>query len=151
MTYTHLVHVAKAYRITADIVVSTLYFYQVYLFAYTGERLTFRVRVMAFAAMLRQVRVASNQVITLLLFLTYRLLKTVSRAVTCRFSRMVTCHFCRVIMCRFSLAVTCPWYILFQEVGWFDEKSNQVGTLTSRLANDASRIKGVSIIDGCPS
>ena len=68
MTYTHLVHVAKAYRITADIVVSTLYFYQVYLFAYTGERLTFRVRVMAFAAMLRQVRVASNQVITLLLF-----------------------------------------------------------------------------------
>ena len=86
MTYTHLVHVTKAYRITADIVVSTLYFYQVYLFAYTGERLTFRVRVMAFAAMLRQVRGASNQVITLLLFLTYRLLKTVSRAVTFRFS-----------------------------------------------------------------
>ena len=32
--------------------------FQVYLFAYTGERLTFRVRVMAFAAMLRQVRVS---------------------------------------------------------------------------------------------
>jgi ABC-type multidrug transport system fused ATPase/permease subunit len=31
--------------------------------------------------------------------------------------------------------------MLRQEIGWFDRKSNQVGSLTSRLANDASRIK----------
>ena len=31
-----------------------------------------------------------------------------------------------------------------QEIGWFDEKQNQVGTLTSRLANDASRVKGAT-------
>lgn len=33
----------------------------------------------------------------------------------------------------------CTW--ILQEIGWFDKRSNQVGSLTSRLANDASRIK----------
>ena len=38
-----------------------------------------------------------------------------------------------------------PDTLCLQEIGWFDEKENQVGTLTSRLANDASRVKGVSL------
>jgi ATP-binding cassette subfamily B (MDR/TAP) protein 1 len=35
--------------------------------------------------------------------------------------------------------------MLQQEIGWFDEKANQVGALTSRLVNDASMVKGVRI------
>ena len=34
--------------------------------------------------------------------------------------------------------------MLRQDIGWFDDKSNQVGALTSRLATDASLVKGVS-------
>ena len=33
-----------------------------------------------------------------------------------------------------------------QDISWFDDKSNQVGALTSRLATDASLVKGVRII-----
>ncbi len=34
--------------------------------------------------------------------------------------------------------------MLRQDISWFDDKSNQVGALTSRLATDASLVKGVS-------
>ena len=30
-----------------------------------------------------------------------------------------------------------------QEIAWFDKKSNSTGALTTRLANDASEVKGV--------
>lgn len=31
-----------------------------------------------------------------------------------------------------------------QEIGWFDDNNNAVGVLTTRLATDASLVKGVS-------
>ena len=34
--------------------------------------------------------------------------------------------------------------MLRQEMSWFDKKSNSTGALTSRLATDASEVKGVS-------
>ena len=34
--------------------------------------------------------------------------------------------------------------ILRQEMSWFDKKSNSTGALASRLATDASEVKGVS-------
>ncbi len=36
--------------------------------------------------------------------------------------------------------------MLRQDIAWFDDKRNQVGALTSRLATDASLVKGVSLI-----
>jgi len=33
---------------------------------------------------------------------------------------------------------------LLQEIGWFDDPHNQVGSLCSRLSNDAAQIQGVS-------
>lgn len=33
--------------------------------------------------------------------------------------------------------------MLKQEIGWFDERSNQVGALTARLATDATLVRGV--------
>ena len=35
--------------------------------------------------------------------------------------------------------------MLRQEVGWFDEEKNSVGTLCARLSGDASSVQGVSI------
>ena len=34
--------------------------------------------------------------------------------------------------------------MLRQDISWFDDRNNQVGALTSRLATDASLVKGVS-------
>lgn len=36
--------------------------------------------------------------------------------------------------------------MLRQEMGWFDEERNQVGSLTARLASDAAMVKAVSSI-----
>ena len=33
--------------------------------------------------------------------------------------------------------------MLRQEIGWFDERANQTGALTARLATDASLVRGV--------
>ena len=35
--------------------------------------------------------------------------------------------------------------MLRQEIGWFDDKKNQVGALTSRLATDASLVRQVDV------
>ena len=35
--------------------------------------------------------------------------------------------------------------MLRQEIGWFDDKRNQVGALTSRLATDASLVRQVGV------
>ncbi len=35
--------------------------------------------------------------------------------------------------------------MLKQDIGWFDKKSNSTGALTTKLATDASEVKGVSI------
>ena len=34
--------------------------------------------------------------------------------------------------------------MLRQEMGWFDEERNSTGALTTRLANDAGQVQGVS-------
>ncbi len=34
--------------------------------------------------------------------------------------------------------------MLRQEIAWFDKKSNSTGALTTKLATDASEVKGVS-------
>jgi ATP-binding cassette subfamily B (MDR/TAP) protein 1 len=34
--------------------------------------------------------------------------------------------------------------MLRQEVGWFDDESNSVGTLCARLSGDAASVQGVS-------
>ena len=34
--------------------------------------------------------------------------------------------------------------MLRQEMGWFDEEMNSTGALTTRLANDAGQVQGVS-------
>ena len=34
--------------------------------------------------------------------------------------------------------------MLRQDISWFDRRSNSTGALTTRLANDASEIQGVS-------
>ena len=36
--------------------------------------------------------------------------------------------------------------MLRQDVGWFDDRRNQVGALTARLATDASLVRGVSLL-----
>ena len=35
--------------------------------------------------------------------------------------------------------------MLRQEIAWFDQKANSTGALATRLASDASEVKGVSI------
>ena len=37
--------------------------------------------------------------------------------------------------------------MLRQEIGWFDEERNSTGALTTRLANDAGQVQGVSYRD----
>ena len=34
--------------------------------------------------------------------------------------------------------------MLRQEIGWYDEERNSTGALTTRLANDAGQVQGVS-------
>jgi len=36
--------------------------------------------------------------------------------------------------------------MLRQEIGWFDKKANSTGALTTKLATDASEVKGVSVV-----
>lgn len=36
--------------------------------------------------------------------------------------------------------------ILRQEIGWFDDRKNSPGALTTRLATDASMVQGVSTL-----
>ena len=39
--------------------------------------------------------------------------------------------------------------MLRQDMSWFDRRSNSTGALTTRLANDASEIQGVSDLTKC--
>ena len=39
--------------------------------------------------------------------------------------------------------------MLRQDISWFDRRSNSTGALTTRLANDASEIQGVSDLKKC--
>ena len=39
--------------------------------------------------------------------------------------------------------------MLRQEIGWFDREENNTGTLTTRLATDASAVQGVSSMYHC--
>ena len=36
--------------------------------------------------------------------------------------------------------------MLQQEIGWFDEEKNSVGTLCARLSGDAANVEGVSAV-----
>jgi ABC transporter transmembrane region. len=36
--------------------------------------------------------------------------------------------------------------MLQQEMGWFDEETNSVGTLCTRLSGDAASVEGVSVV-----
>jgi hypothetical protein len=36
--------------------------------------------------------------------------------------------------------------MLQQEIGWFDEEKNSVGTLCARLSGDAASVEGVSAV-----
>jgi ATP-binding cassette subfamily B (MDR/TAP) protein 1 len=36
--------------------------------------------------------------------------------------------------------------MLRQEIGWFDEEKNSVGTLCARLSGDAASVQGVSAV-----
>ncbi len=36
--------------------------------------------------------------------------------------------------------------MLSQEIGWFDDKNNSVGSLSTRLSTEASAVQGVNII-----
>lgn len=36
--------------------------------------------------------------------------------------------------------------IIKQEMGWFDESKNSVGSLTTRLSGDCSSVQGVSLV-----
>ena len=39
--------------------------------------------------------------------------------------------------------------MLRQEIGWFDDKRNSTGALSTRLAADASEVKGVGRLSSC--
>jgi ATP-binding cassette subfamily B (MDR/TAP) protein 1 len=43
---------------------------------------------------------------------------------------------------RLRVAAFCA--MLRQEIGWFDEEKNRVGTLCARLSGDAASVQGVS-------